>query len=111
MQNKNILSGPFEISIVQEFETSARQLDFMFPHLSQDDFSATRVFKDSRFVDPATGLPRMSYHSIVLRTPQGTVLVDTCVGSQKERPLIDEWHMQNYPYLERLQQIGLTPRA
>ena len=109
MSNQKNSCGPFEIATVQEFQTSAHQLNFMFPDLSPEDFAATRVFGDDRFVDPVAGLPRMSYHSIVLRTPQGIVLVDTCVGAHKKRPLIAEWHMQEYPYLERLQQIGLTP--
>ncbi len=109
MATHNSYRGPFQIATVQEFQTSAQQLNFIFPGLSPEDFAATRVFGDERFVDPATGLPQMSYHSIVLRTPQGIVLVDTCVGAHKERPLISEWHMQDYPYLERLKQAGLTP--
>ena len=103
------LAGPFSLTTVQEFETSARELNFMFPRLDPKDFAATRVFADARFVDPDSGLPRMSYHSTVLRTPQGNILIDTCIGAHKERPLISEWHMQEYPYLERLQQAGLTP--
>jgi glyoxylase-like metal-dependent hydrolase (beta-lactamase superfamily II) len=105
---KNI-PGPFEISSLQEFETSARDLNFMFPDVKPEEFAATRAFSDARFVDPASGLPRMSYHSLILRTPQGIVLVDTCIGAHKERPVIAEWHMQNYPYLERLRQLDLTP--
>jgi glyoxylase-like metal-dependent hydrolase (beta-lactamase superfamily II) len=103
------LPGPFEISSLQEFETSARELNFMFPDVDPDEFARTRAFQDARFVDPANGLPRMSYHSLIIRTPQGIVLVDTCIGAHKERPVIAEWHMQNYPYLERLAELGLTP--
>ena len=51
----------------------------------------------------------MSFHSFVVRTPQGTLLVDTCVGNHKERPMLAEWHQQEFPYLERLAQAGLTP--
>ncbi|MEC9374769.1 MAG: MBL fold metallo-hydrolase [Pseudomonadota bacterium] len=106
---KKHIPGPFEISSVQEYETSANSLNFIFPDLSNDKFSSTRAFKDSRFVNPINGFPKMSYHSFILRTPHGIVLVDTCVGAHKEHPLIAEWHMQNYPYLNRLKQLNLTP--
>jgi glyoxylase-like metal-dependent hydrolase (beta-lactamase superfamily II) len=109
MTTQSNLRGPFGITTIQEFESNQQELNFIFPNLNTEEFAATRAFTDSRFVDPSNGLPRMSYHSTILRTPQGTILVDTCVGAHKERPLIAEWHLQEYPYLERLQQAGLTP--
>lgn len=103
------LPGPFEIQRVQEFEWPARELDFLLLNATRNDFNTTRTSRDERFVDVATGLLRMSFHSFVVRTPQGVLLVDTCVGNHKHRPVIPEWHMQDFPYLARLQRAGLTP--
>lgn len=103
------LAGPFEIHRVQEFEWPERELDFLLLDATREDFNATRTSKDARFVDVAKGLLRMSFHSFVVRTPQGVLLVDTCVGNDKERQVIPEWHMQNFPYIARLREAGLAP--
>ena len=103
------LPGPFEIHRVQEFEWPERELDFLLLDVTREDFNTTRTSTDARFVDVERGLLRMSFHSFVVRTPQGVLLVDTCVGNDKERQVIPEWHMQNFPYLSRLRDVGLTP--
>jgi glyoxylase-like metal-dependent hydrolase (beta-lactamase superfamily II) len=73
------------------------------------DVAATRTGADARFVDPVTRQFIMSFHSLVVRTPKGNLLVDACVGNHKERPLLPEWHQQEWPYLERLAAMGLSP--
>ena len=60
------------------------------------------------YVD-AEGRALMSFHSYVLRTPRHTILVDGCVGNNKERPERPMWHRQEGPYLERLAQAGVRP--
>ena len=103
------LPGPFEIHRVLEYQWNERALEFLFTNADPEDFARTMAARDERFVDVAAGLLRMSFHSLVVRTPQGTLLVDTCVGNHKHRPVIPEWHMAEYPYLERLAKVGLTP--
>ncbi|MGI9329309.1 MAG: MBL fold metallo-hydrolase [Gammaproteobacteria bacterium] len=103
------LSGPFEILRVLEFEWPAREPDFLLTGISAADILETRTGRDARFVDPRSGLLTMSFHSLVVKTPQGVLLVDTCVGNHKDRRMIPEWHMQQWPYLSRLEQAGLTP--
>jgi glyoxylase-like metal-dependent hydrolase (beta-lactamase superfamily II) len=85
------------------------ELDFVLHNVSQEEFAATTAAKDERFVDLATGKLRMSFHSTVVRTPQGIVLIDTCIGNDKERPLIPVWHRQSFPYLKRLGELKLAP--
>lgn len=101
--------GPFDIQRVQESQWNAREPAFLLTGVSLEDFRATRTARDSRFSDVDKGLLRMSFHSFVVRTPQGTLLVDTCVGNHKERRMLAEWHQQEFPYLERLALAGLTP--
>jgi glyoxylase-like metal-dependent hydrolase (beta-lactamase superfamily II) len=101
--------GPFDIERVQESQWNAREPAFLLEGVSPEDFRATRTARDSRFSDVDKGLLRMSFHSFVVRTPQGTLLVDTCVGNHKERRMLPEWHQQEFPYLDRLAQAGLTP--
>ena len=103
------LPGPFEILRVLEFLWSEREPDFLLTGVSRRDILATRTGRDPAFVDPESGLLYMSFHSLVVRTPAGVLLVDTCVGNHKDRPMLPEWHQQEWPYLERLARAGLTP--
>ena len=103
------LPGPFEIQRIQESEWPGRAVEFLLLNVTQQQFLETRTSRDERFVNVAQGMLRMSFHSFVIRTSQGILLVDTCVGNHKERPMLPEWHLQTFPYLERLQQVGLTP--
>jgi glyoxylase-like metal-dependent hydrolase (beta-lactamase superfamily II) len=101
--------GPFDIQRVQESQWNAREPGFLLTGVSREDFRGTRTARDERFTDVEHGLLRMSFHSFVVRTAQGTLLVDTCVGNHKERPMLPEWHQQTFPYIERLGAAGLTP--
>lgn len=103
------LPGPFEIERVQESEWPGRAVEFLLLNVTQAQFTETQTSRDERFVNVAQGLLRMSFHSFVVRTAQGVLLVDTCVGNHKDRPSLPEWHQQIFPYVERLNQVGLTP--
>lgn len=104
------MPGPFDVQRVQEFVWTDRELNFVFlPEAMPEEFAHTRISKDPRFVDVEAGMLIMSFHSFVVRTDHGTLLVDTCVGNHKDRPMVPEWHQQEFPYLERLQAAGLAP--
>ena len=51
----------------------------------------------------------MSFHSYVIRTGRHVILVDGCVGNDKERPLRPVWHRQQGPFLQRLAAAGVKP--
>ncbi len=103
------LASGVRIRTVQEQAWPGVELQFLLHGVAPAEFARTRAFGDARFVDPVTHLLRMSYHSTVVATPHGTVLVDTCIGNHKHRPLIERWHQQEFPYLERLAAAGLQP--
>lgn len=50
-----------------------------------------------------------SIHSWVVRTPHHTILIDTCSGNDKERPLLERFHRRSHPYLARLAAAGVRP--
>lgn len=60
-------------------------------------------------IDPASGQMRMSFHSFVLRTGRHTILVDTCMGNDKERPLRPIGHRRNTDFLSSLAKHGVKP--
>lgn len=50
-----------------------------------------------------------SMHSWVVRTGRHTVLIDACVGNDKDRMPREHWHRRSTPFLDRLRAAGVTP--
>lgn len=48
-----------------------------------------------------------SIHSWLIRTPDLTILLDTCSGNHKDRPFNKRFHQLETPYLERLRDAGV----
>ena len=73
------LPGPFEIQRIQEYESPGHAVDFLLLNVTPAQFAETHTSRDERFVNVAEGLVRMSFHSFVVHTPRGVLLIDTCV--------------------------------
>ncbi|GGC78065.1 MBL fold metallo-hydrolase [Chelatococcus reniformis] len=55
-----------------------------------------------RLVDRDTGQLKLVVQSYLLRTPQRTILIDTCTGNRRQRPSVPFFHMLETSYIERL---------
>ncbi len=97
------------IDRVVESEGPLYPTEVLLPTLSAEQLAAEAPRLTPRCIDPASGLLVLSVHSFVVRTPRRTLLVDACVGNDKERPGFGDWHRQQSPYLERLAALGLRP--
>ena len=62
----------------------------------------------AQFIDPTTDQALLSIHTWVVRTPQKTILVDTCNGNHKQRNM-EDMAMLNTDWLERLMASGVQP--
>ena len=52
----------------------------------------------------------MSFHSFIIRTRGLTVLVDACVGNDKDRPHRPAWHQRrSSAFLDQMRACGLSP--
>lgn len=58
----------------------------------------------------APGVARMSFHSFLIESPDGKVLVDTGYGNEKDRPGRPHAHMLDLPFLEDLRRAGAAPQ-
>jgi glyoxylase-like metal-dependent hydrolase (beta-lactamase superfamily II) len=86
--------GPWDGTILLSQATAenvARERDWLHP-----------IFTDD------AGRLRMSIHSFVLESRGRRIVVDTCIGNDKERP-IPEWSGQHWPYLANLAAAGYAP--
>src|SRR5688500_3067709 len=59
------------------------------------------------FVD-AAGRYLISVQTFVIEAEGHRILVDTCVGNSKERPLIPQFDQQQQPFLENLAAAGFA---
>jgi glyoxylase-like metal-dependent hydrolase (beta-lactamase superfamily II) len=49
-----------------------------------------------------------SMHSWLIETPHHKILVDSCIGNDKDRMPYRDWHKMNTPYLNTLYRTGVT---
>ncbi len=108
---KTLQLGGFQVDRVVESEGPFAPLDFLLPGIAPDLVAAHSDWLQPRHVDPADGQAIMAFQSFVLRTRRHTIVIDTCVGNDKPRPLRPTWHLQQRPFLARMQAAGVAPEA
>ena len=101
--------GDIAVSRVVEAEGPSFFPGFLLADSDDAAIDAERAWLEPRFFDRASGRLIMSVHSYLIRTPHHTILVDTCVGNDKERPSTKPWHRQQTPWLDRLSEAGVAP--
>ncbi len=60
-------------------------------------------------IEPETGRMLMSFHSFILRTGRHTILIDTCMGNDKDRAARPIGHRRSSDFLARLAACGVKP--
>src|SRR5262245_44709123 len=96
------LPGPFSITRVVENEGPYGVPDFLLPDAVPEAFAQTAASRDPRFYDAASKKLIMGFYALIVRTERNVILVDTCVGNDKERPARPEWHRLNGTFLADL---------
>lgn len=105
---KTLQLGQFSIDTVVETAGPFAPVDFVLPGVDLARLEQHSDWLMPRFLNAQRQL-MMSFHSYVLRTPRHNILIDTCVGNDKERPLRQGWHHQQSNYLQSLAILGLKP--
>jgi glyoxylase-like metal-dependent hydrolase (beta-lactamase superfamily II) len=85
-------------------------LDFLLPDADAAALEAHHHWLKPHFMTGA-GQVILNFHSFVIRTGRRTILVDTCIGDRKQRPLRPNWHDKRGPYLDNLRASGVAPEA
>jgi glyoxylase-like metal-dependent hydrolase (beta-lactamase superfamily II) len=50
-----------------------------------------------------------SFHSFVVKTGHHNILIDACIGNDKERPARPQWHRMRTSFLDDLGRAGVRP--
>jgi hypothetical protein len=99
--------GGVRITRVTEF-VMPFTFDF-FVEAAPADVAAERWLSPD-FVD-SDGRYLMSLHTFIVETGGLRIVVDTCVGNAKDRPLIPEFDRQDRPFLTDLAAAGFAPET
>lgn len=105
------LPGPFDIIRVVELEGAFRVPHFLLPDATPEAVAASKIATDPRFYNAETHMLMMSFHTLVIRTARHTILVDTCIGNDKERPELLDWHHRSGPFLADLAAAGVPAES
>jgi glyoxylase-like metal-dependent hydrolase (beta-lactamase superfamily II) len=106
---KIITVGRVDVCAVVERAGPTRPT-WLLPEASPEAVERHREWLAPHFLDDA-GRFLQSVHSFVLRTPELTVLVDTCIGNDKDRGGRAPFHMLRSSYLEDLVAAGVPPET
>jgi glyoxylase-like metal-dependent hydrolase (beta-lactamase superfamily II) len=69
-----------------------QQMPWLVPHFANDE-----------------GRLRMSVHSLVVETPSQRIVVDTCIGNDKQGRGVPTWNNLNTPFLQTMTDAGYAP--
>ena len=94
-----------EVSITRVIESEAPwDGTLLLPEATAANVRKERDWLHPTFTDDA-GWLRMSIHAFVIESRGKRIVVDTCIGNDKERP-IPEWNRKQWPFLANLEQAG-----
>ena len=101
--------GDFAVTRIVEFEGPSFAPEEFFPDFDPEIVRSHADLLGPQLLDPQSGKLVFSFHSFVVRTGHHTILIDACLGNDKERPTRPQWHRLRTPYLADLAQAGVRP--
>ena len=101
--------GAVNIDRVVDMERLSYPHAMLLPTAEPDELRRLSTEMGPRIIDPETLAVSLSFHSYLIRTPNHTILVDTCCGNDKERPQRLDWHRRDGSYLNNLRARGVEP--
>jgi glyoxylase-like metal-dependent hydrolase (beta-lactamase superfamily II) len=102
--------GAVDVAIVLDSYLLGETAQSWFPLFDRDAVRPHEHWLSPRYYDPETGRIPMPVQCFVLKTPDHVILIDTCIGSHKERPGVPEMHRLTTRYLERLAAVNISPK-
>ena len=83
----------------------------LFPQLTPELLAENRSWlRQAGALDEADVLI-LCFQSYIVRTPHHTILIDSCIGNDKERPARPKWHMKtDDTYMRALAAAGVSRR-
>lgn len=80
-----------------------------FPDFNPECFDKHRDWLYPDHVDQKTGRIIASMHAWLIETSHHKILIDTCIGNDKQRMPYRDWHEMQTPWLSNLAKAGVAP--
>jgi len=109
MPADTISLGDVEVTRVVEWSGPVRTARFIIPDSGEEIWQDNRDWLTPDFWTPDDDAYRCHIQTWVLRSEGKTILVDTGVGNDRERPQIPLFAGLKTDYLDRLQRAGVAP--
>jgi glyoxylase-like metal-dependent hydrolase (beta-lactamase superfamily II) len=101
--------GDLEIHRIVEQETTFLPALEMLPGLTPDALAENRPWMKKAGAIDDDDVLILCFQSYVVKTPRHTVLIDSCIGNDKPRPLRPKWNMKtDQTYLRALDAAGFS---
>lgn len=98
-----------DVTITQIVELTFEGLEAFLPDATPEAVLPIEWLKPD-FITPE-GVLRFSIHSLVIDTPTNRIVVDTCVGNDKQRDRFPDWHMLQTSFMQDLKAAGFSPES
>jgi glyoxylase-like metal-dependent hydrolase (beta-lactamase superfamily II) len=83
---------------------------FMYVDKRKDDFDPYLDWLQPHFIDEKK-LMLLSIHTFIIKTTHHTVMIDTCIGNDKQRLAFDQWNGRSSSFLQDLAAAGCGPES
>jgi glyoxylase-like metal-dependent hydrolase (beta-lactamase superfamily II) len=102
--------GDLTIHRAIEQETSFFPALELFPQLTPELLGQNRAWLQQAGAMDEADVLILCFQSYIVRTPHHTILIDSCIGNDKQRPARPKWHMKtDDTYMRALAATGVTP--
>ena len=106
------LIGDIEVTRIIEMEGPDFAPFEFFPDCTPEMLKPHLGWLQPRFLDPTNGKLVFAIQSYLLRTNHHTILIDSCVGENKERTRFPNWNLRkNTDYIAKLAAAGVSPES
>jgi glyoxylase-like metal-dependent hydrolase (beta-lactamase superfamily II) len=96
--------GDVKITRVRE-STMVTSSKALLPDAKPEHFEKEKAWLYPNYINEK-GQLKMSIHALVLETNGRKIIVDTCIGNDKKRPMMPDWNNLQLPFLNDLEQAG-----
>jgi glyoxylase-like metal-dependent hydrolase (beta-lactamase superfamily II) len=103
--------GSASVTRIEEVLEQGFAPAFLFPGFDSSLFEKHPQLATPNFLHRDSGKLISSIHSWLVKLGGKTILIDTCSGNGKARalPLLQRFHMLDFPFLDHLAAAGVTP--
>ncbi len=108
--SKSLALGEITVTPIVEQQQPLFDIFEFFPAVTPELLEENRSWLEPISLDPATRKLILCVQSYLVRTPHHAILVDSCVGNDKERPQRPFWHrMKGQSFMQGLAAAGVSP--